>query len=338
MAHEARLWTPEDEEHVRCRLCNHRCRIEEGRFGVCGVRENVRGKLVTHSYGSVIAAHVDPIEKKPLSHFLPGSLAFSIGTAGCNFQCGFCQNWTISRSRRRDGQWLPGEPMTSRQVVDRALMHGCRSIAYTYTEPTIFFEFAEQTGTLAHEQGLANVFVTNGFMTREALEEARPWLDACNVDLKSMNQSFYKRICKAKLGPVLDSIENVHELGIWLEVTTLVVPGQNDSDDELARIAGFLAGIDPHIPWHVSRFFPSLDFDTTPPTPPSTMMRARELGREAGLRYIYVGNMPGEDRDIRCPSCGHEVVTRTVHPPRTDLDDSRCPRCSTPIPGRFTPP
>ncbi len=239
MIREAMLWSPGEGGKVECRLCAHRCIISPGKQGICGVRENRDGGLRTLVYGEVVAAHVDPIEKKPLYHFFPGSKALSVATAGCNFRCGFCQNWQISQAPRRKGGGLTGEPFAPEDIVRAALDQGCRSISYTYTEPTIFFEYAFDTAKLAREAGLANNFVTNGYMTAEALESIRPYLDAANVDLKAFEDETYKKVCGARLEPVLETIRRMRALGVWVEVTTLVVPGLNDGEGELAAMARF---------------------------------------------------------------------------------------------------
>ena len=235
MIKEAMLWAPLKGGKVACALCSHRCVIAPAKSGICAVRENQGGKLVTLVYGEVIAAHVDPIEKKPLYHFHPGSKALSIAAAGCNFRCSFCQNWEISQAPRREGGALRGEKLSPEEIVREAGAQDCRSISYTYTEPTIFFEYAYDTARLAKESGLANNFVTNGYMTGEALAAIRPYLDAANVDLKAFKDETYRRVCGARLEPVLETIRGMKELGIWVEVTTLVVPGMNDGEEEERR-------------------------------------------------------------------------------------------------------
>ena len=337
MTREAMLWSPGEGGKVECRLCAHRCVIGPGKLGVCNVRENRDGRLVTLVYGEVVAAHVDPVEKKPLYHFFPGSKALSVATAGCNFRCGFCQNWQISQAPRREGGGIGGEPFPPEAVVRAALDQGCRSISYTYTEPTVFFEYAFDTARLARAAGLANNFVTNGYMTPEALEAVGPYLDAANVDLKAFKDETYKKVCGARLAPVLESIRRMRELGIWAEVTTLVVPGLNDGADELSAIARFIASVDPEIPWHVSRFHPDYDYTEAPPTPLATLRRAGEIGREAGLRHIYIGNVPGESEDTRCASCGFVLIRRrgfTVI--GNALKGSRCSSCGAVLAGRFS--
>ena len=337
MRKEAMFWTAGEGGQVVCALCAHRCVIAPGTWGVCGVRENRSGALFIHAYGQVIAAHVDPIEKKPFYHFLPGTTSFSIATVGCNFQCGFCQNWSISQDSIKDGGGKGATPLSPRDAVRIALDRGCRSISYTYTEPTIFFEYALDTATLAKAAGLANNFVTNGFMTAEALEAARPWLDAANVDLKAFREETYKKVCKARLQPVLDSICLMRRLGIWVEVTTLVVPGLNDGDEELRDIARYLAKTDPDIPWHLSRFHPDYKYTDARATPLPTLRRAAEIGREEGIRFVYIGNVMGEGDETKCPNCAAILIRRRGFcvEANTIGADGRCPSCRTPIPGRF---
>jgi pyruvate formate lyase activating enzyme len=337
MIKEAMLFRPLGEGKVSCFLCSHRCQIADSKFGICGVRQNKKGKLYTHVYGEVIAAHVDPIEKKPLYHFLPGTTSFSIATIGCNFRCPFCQNWSISQVSKRKDEGPSGHKLLPQDVVAAAANTGCRSISYTYTEPTIFYEYAYDTARLAAKRGLANVFVTNGFMTAEALEAFHPYLDACNVDLKSFRDEFYKKICQGRLQPVLDSIRLMKKMDIWVEVTTLVVPGQNDSIEELRDIARFIAETGLDIPWHISRFHPDYQFTDTIATPIEVLHKARSIGKEAGLRYVYIGNVYGESDETRCPSCGKTLIRRDgFHVSDNKLKDSACPFCGNTVSGRFS--
>ena len=339
---EALLYEKLEGERVRCALCSHRCVIAPGQKGVCLVRENRGGILSTLVYGLPLSQAVDPIEKKPLFHFYPGSAAFSIATAGCNFRCTFCQNWSISQMPRERGE-IVGQQASPEAVVAAAHRLGSRSIAYTYTEPTIFFEYSYDIARLAHAAGIASVYVTNGYMTAEMLElfqgvggEHEPWLDAANVDLKAFRDETYRKVCGAHLQPVLDSLVKMVELGVWLEVTTLVVPGLNDSEGELRDMAGFIAGhLGPHVPWHVSRFHPDYRMQDGMPTPAATLQRAYELGREAGLHYVYVGNLPGAGlEDTHCPGCGQAVVERRgFRVTRGRTTDGRCSRCGTLIHG-----
>ena len=339
---EALLYEKLDDRRVRCNLCAHRCVIAEGRKGVCLVRENREGTLHTLVYGIPLSQAVDPVEKKPLFHFHPGSTAFSIATAGCNFRCDFCQNADISQMPRDRGQ-IWGHQASPEQVVRAAQRSGSKSIAYTYTEPTIFFEYSYDIARLAHEVDIASVYVTNGYMTREMLELFQgvtnghePWLDAANVDLKAFRDEMYRTVCGARLQPVLDSLKNMKELGIWVEVTTLVVPDLNDSEAELRDIARFIADeLGAETPWHVSRFHPDYKMYDRGPTPVATLRRAYDLGREAGLRYVYVGNMPGARlEDTICPNCGRTVIGRWgFQLTQRHLEGGRCVHCGTTIDG-----
>jgi len=299
------------DKFVRCSLCSHRCLIKPGKRGLCFVRENQNGILYSLVYGLAIEANVDPIEKKPFFHFQPGSLSFSFCTAGCNFRCEFCQNWSGSQITKGPGGKIIGFPLSPEEIVKQAIKNDCRSIAYTYTEPTIFFEYAEDTARIAKKQGLANVFVTNGFQTPETIKEMQKFVDAANIDLKSFSEKFYQKICGGQLKPVLESIKLMRQAGIWLEITTLVVPGQNDSEKELKQIAEFIAGIDKNIPWHLSRFHPDFRMTDSYPTPIETLEKAYQLGKKAGLKYIYLGNIITEDKEnTYCPKCGNLAIRR----------------------------
>jgi pyruvate formate lyase activating enzyme len=336
MVHEALLYEKEKDFRVRCALCAHRCRIDTGTRGICGVRENREGVLYSLVYGKVIAENVDPIEKKPLFHFLPGSRSFSIATAGCNFRCTFCQNHEISQLPREEHRII-GKEMPSEKIVERARVTGCSSISYTYTEPTIYFEFAWDTAGIAREQGLKNVFVTNGYMTGETLELLAPRLDAANVDLKSFHDDFYKKECGARLQPVLDSLRRMKELGIWVEVTTLLIPGLNDGEEELRDIAGFLFSLGAETPWHISRFHPQYQMTNIPITPAASIHKAAEIGKAAGLKYIYCGNLPGDAGEkTLCDRCGRILIGRSGFAvERQDLKGSACPHCGTLLHGIF---
>ena len=326
---EAYLWSKSDGT-VLCSLCAHRCRIPDGARGLCGVRENREGTLYSLVYGKLISRAVDPIEKKPLYHFLPGTLAYSIATAGCNFFCDFCQNWQISQMTHEDGT-IYGQDASPREIALDAERRGCRSIAYTYTEPTIFFEFACDTAEIAREMGLKNIFVTNGYQTPETIDKMAGVIDAANVDLKAFNEDFYKNRCGARLAPVLKAVEMMHEKGIFLEVTTLIVPGQNDDTDELKRLAEFIASVSTEIPWHVSRFHPQYKQSDGKATPLETIISALEIGEAAGLKYLYAGNIAaGRYENTYCPGCGELVIERSGFSSRpTGLAGSRCRRCGT---------
>ncbi len=337
MKKEATLYEKIDENRVHCYLCSHECKIPESKYGVCRVRRNEGGTLYTLVYGKAISAGVDPIEKKPLYHFLPGSLAYSIATIGCNFHCAFCQNWQISQYALDNEDNIPGNELPPEEVVAQAKAYGCESIAYTYTEPTIFFEYAYDTARLAHEAGLSNIFVTNGYMTRQAVDMIRPYLDAANIDLKSYDDQYYKKTCKARLQPVLNTIAYMKEVRIWVEVTTLVIPGENDSDIELNQIAEFISLVDKDIPWHISRFHPMYEFPDHPPTPVETLEKAREIGYRNGLRYVYLGNIARESNTC-CPQCGELLIARPM--PGTaqrHLSAGACPQCGMLIGGVWEP-
>jgi len=337
MIKEAMLYTKLEDGKVRCELCPHHCVIKPGRAGICGVRENRDGTLYSLVYAQSISANVDPIEKKPLFHFLPASSAFSIATVGCNFSCKFCQNADISQIPR-DKSLTPlgwqklGRELPPEQVVDLAERYGCASIAYTYIEPTIFFEYAYDTAKLATERGIKNIFVTNGYMTDEALEKLEPYLDAANVDLKAWSDDFYRKICGGSLSPVLDTIRRMHEMGVWVEVTTLLIPGYNDEEEELDQIAEFIADLDVDIPWHISRFVPHYKMRDVPYTPVETIHRAVEIGYNAGLHYVYVGNIPGDEyENTCCPYCGEMVIERFGYRTHIYLDGNKCPSCGQPL-------
>jgi len=332
MNNKALLWASLEGKRVHCHLCAHECNIAAAGYGVCGVRQNVDGTLFTKVYGQVIAAHVDPIEKKPLYHFLPGSKSYSIATVGCNFKCGFCQNWEISQAPIRED--AASERMIApEQIVAQAKENNCASISYTYTEPTIFYEYAYDTARLAKKAGLANVFVTNGYMTRQALDMISPYLNAANVDLKSFSNDYYKKNCKARLLPVLDTIRAMKERGVCLEVTTLVIPGENDSDAELNQIAAFLAGVDKDIPWHISRFHPDYRFLDHAPTSLETLRQAKEIGHKNGLHYIYLGNVL-EGANTYCHRCQKLIVQRrNMGIEECNVKGGHCPACGAVIKG-----
>lgn len=334
MRHEAVLYEKLAEKAVRCLLCSHNCIIQPDKYGICNIRQNVNGKLYTHVYGRVIAAHIDPIEKKPFYHLLPGTKSFSIATPGCNFKCDFCQNWQISQVKNIESI-QPGA-IPPEKVVKEALDSACRSIAYTYTEPTVFFEYAYDIMRMARKKGLLNLFVTNGFMTRQAIDTVSSCLDAANIDLKSFKDDFYRQICKARLGPVLDSIRYMKERNIWIEITTLVVPGLNDSKKELADIASFIAQTGADIPWHISRFHTDYMSTGIKPTPVETLFMARSIGREAGLRYVYLGNV-AQERDTLCCKCKKTLIKRScLSAEVTGIGDNRCIYCNTPVAGVFS--
>jgi pyruvate formate lyase activating enzyme len=291
---EAVLYEKLGDKKVECGLCNHRCIINDGKRGICGVRENRGGKLYSLIYGKIIAEHIDPIEKKPLYHFMPGSFSLSIATIGCNFKCLHCQNSDISQINKQgtmgNRQW--GKEKSSKEIVQDAMESNCPSISYTYTEPTIFLEFALDCMKLAKKKGLKNVWVSNGYMTKEVLDLIAPYLDAANVDLKAFTEDFYRGVCGARLQPVLDNLIGIKKRGIHLEITTLIIPDKNDSEKELKAIAEFIVKkLGKDTPWHVSRFFPHHEFMNILPTSVEKVLQAVEIGKKAGLKNVYAGNI-----------------------------------------------
>ncbi len=355
-------------DFVRCTLCPHDCKVAPDRRGACGVRINRGGHLFTLVGNRIVSAEIDPIEKKPLFHFLPGSTACSIATVGCNLRCRFCQNWTISQWPKLreladrgeeapsavgehpasewcaekepvDNQWGLGTEVMPSELVQQAKRAGARTIAYTYTEPTIFYESALETARAASTVGLGNVFVTNGFIALDPLREIAPYLSAANIDLKSFRDSYYKKLCGARLQPVLAAIREYKKLGVWIELTTLLIPGLNDDEKELRDIAYFIkTDLGPDVPWHVSRFFPAYKMVHWRETPTRSLLRARDVGREVGLRHVYLGNMPqdkGAENTI-CPGCETVVIQRCGFAVvANQLQAGRCPNCSHFVAGRW---
>jgi len=298
------------------------------------VRENRSGTLYSLVYGQCVSQAIDPIEKKPLYHFYPGTGSFSIATVGCNFRCKHCQNYSISQMPAEQGT-ITGEYVSPEQIVAAAKRSRCASIAYTYTEPTIYYEFAYDIAVLAHEQKIKNVFVTNGYTSSEPLRHIQPFLDAANVDLKSFSDEFYRNVCGARLQPVLDSLRLYKELGIWLEITTLLIPTYNDSEHELRSIAEFIVGLGCDIPWHISAYYPTYKLNDQPRTSAQALRRAREIGLQAGLRYVYVGNVPGDaGENTYCYSCGKLLIERVgFRIGYYQTKNSKCPECNAVIDG-----
>ncbi len=331
---EALFYEKLDNHAVQCHLCSHHCVIARGKRGICGVRENRGGILCTLVYGRSIAENIDPIEKKPLFNFLPGSKSFSIATAGCNFRCLHCQNHDISQMPRNRAV-IMGKNLSPEDVVSLAKKNGCESISYTYTEPTIFYEYAYDIAKLASAEGLKNIFVTNGYITEGPLRAISPYLDAANIDLKSFTEGFYKKICGAKLQPVLDAIKLYRDLNIWIEITTLIIPTHNESPRELEQIASFIKELGTDIPWHITAFHPTYRLTDRSSTPVSALIQARDIGIRAGLRYVYVGNVPGErGENTYCYTCGELLIERCgFRIVRNSISDAQCPKCQTKIDG-----
>lgn len=304
------------------------------------MRENRDGRLYSLVYGKLIAENADPVEKKPLYHFLPASRSYSIATVGCNFSCLHCQNYQISQyphSHQSHQGEIIGAQRTPEQVIQAAKQAECQSISYTYVEPSVFYEFASDCMELAHERGLANLFVSNGYMSKECCQKLAPLLDGINVDIKSFSETFYRKICKASLQPVLETVRLLRELGVWVEVTTLLIPGLNDTPEELAELASFLYSLDPAIPWHVTGFYPTYKMMDRAPTPVDILCMARQIGLDAGLRFVYQGNIrAGDGENTLCPSCGTVLISRSGFWVRGNkLKDGHCPECGECVEGRW---
>ncbi|MBW2970774.1 AmmeMemoRadiSam system radical SAM enzyme [Candidatus Woesearchaeota archaeon] len=329
---EAMFYTKLSESTVKCHLCPHYCEIEINASGKCGVRANKEGVLYSTVYGNPCSVAVDPIEKKPLFHFMPGSRSLSIATVGCNFSCDFCQNWQISQSPKSNNKII-GEKLNPDEVVEIALQENCKSISYTYTEPTIFYEYAYDISEIAQKKGLKNVFVTNGYISKPAIVKICKYLDAANIDMKGFSEEFYEQRCGAKLQPVLDAIRCYYDKGVWIEITTLIVPGHNDSEEMLKKIAEFIVSIDTRIPWHVSRFHPDYKMIDVRPTDVAVLHKAVEIGKKAGLKYVYCGNLYGNDYESTyCPKCGKKVIERRGYSIlKQELNNKLCSFCNEKI-------
>jgi len=320
----------EGKESIVCLLCQHACKLKEGQVGICGVNQNVEDKLKTLVYGHPIALNVDPVEKKPLYHLLPGSKVLSFGTVGCNFKCPFCQNWDISQTNSIN----KNIEVSPEQMVELALKEGASAIAYTYNEPTIFYPYAKDIGVLAKEKGLKNIFVSNGFETAQVVEDMATWVDAANIDLKSWDESYYKKVLKGGLEAVKETLRHMVKVGIWVEVTTLLIEGDNDIDEALEQMAAFIAndlGVD--VPWHLSAFYPNYKMSEHQATGIETLQRAERIGKKAGLKHIYLGNVPIAGNTY-CPECDKLLIDRTGYKVTTNrLQEGCCPHCSKAIKG-----
>lgn len=327
---EALLYKKLEGRAVQCRNCAHYCAILPGKRGICGVRENQDGKLYSLVYGKAIACHIDPIEKKPFFHFLPGTYSLSVATVGCNFACRNCQNWDISQSPKLNGT-IAGENLSPKEIVKRAKENGLPSISYTYTEPTVFLEYALETMKLAKKEGLKNNWVTNGFLSKEAFEIVAPYLDAANVDLKGFTEDFYRENCGGRLKPVLETLKRMKEKKIWVEVTTLVIPTLNDTEDTFRGIANFIKNeLGPETPWHITQFSGGISWKLQhlPDTPVETLEKAYRIGKGAGLKYVYTGNVPGLDsEDTFCPKCGVKMIDRMGYQITRYDKNGKCARC-----------
>lgn len=328
------------EKTIQCLACARYCTIKEGDIGFCGVRKNIGGELELLVYGRPCAIWVDPIEKKPVFHFLPGSKSYSLGTFGCNFACEFCQNWDISQAPKEFFERFQSLLSQCRELspelaVKEALASGCKSISYTYNEPTIFSEYAHDVGVLARKKGLKNVYVSNGYESKECWEYVSKFLDAVNIDLKGP-EKFYKKLCHATLPPVKASIKKAYELGIWVEITTLLIEGENDEEKFLRETAEYIYSIDPEMPWHLTAFFPHYKMKNKPATSIETLIKAREIAKEVGLKHVYCGNVISEYENTVCPECKKEIIKRVGFSiEENNLINGKCNYCGYKIKGVF---
>lgn len=336
MEHEASFYKKLENKNVHCQLCPHYCTISPGNYGNCRARKNIDGKLYSMVYAKPVSVAVDPIEKKPLFHFLPGTDSYSLGTTGCNLGCLFCQNWQISQAFPED---MPGIYMPPEEVVKNALTEKCSSISYTYTEPSIFFEYVYDTARLARKKKLKNIMVTNGFINPEPAKTLYKCIDAANVDIKSFAEEYYKNICFARLQPVLETLKILDELGVWIEITNLIIPGLNDDMKKIEEMCEWIKKeLGTGYPLHFSRFFPCYKMMDRPPTPFETLKKAYQTAKKTGLKYVYVGNVPEEEYNhTHCPKCSETVIKRTSYFQVSEnrLKNGRCPKCKTKIEGMW---
>ncbi|MBY0576323.1 MAG: AmmeMemoRadiSam system radical SAM enzyme [Gallionellaceae bacterium] len=333
----ARYWHKLEDGRIQCDLCPRDCKLREGQRGACFVRGRIGDAMVLTTYGRSSGFCVDPIEKKPLNHYYPGSSIFSFGTAGCNLACKFCQNWDISKSRDMDTLMDQASPEAIARAAEK---YGCKSVAFTYNDPVIFAEYAMDTADACHARGIKTVAVTAGYMHDQARREFYAKMDAANVDLKGFTDEFYVKLCGAHLQPVLDTLLYLrHETDVWLEITTLLIPGQNDSDSEITALSQWVAKeLGPDVPLHFSAFHPDYKMVDIPPTPPASLTRARQIARAAGLHYVYTGNVHDIDGDTTyCPSCNSALIVRDWYEIRQYrlTPDGHCPDCNTRIAGHF---
>lgn len=318
---------------IKCLLCRHHCILKEGQVGICGVNKNENNELKNLVYAHPSSINIDPIEKKPLFHVLPNTTSLSFGTVGCNFKCPFCQNWQIAHTNKINSSIY----VSPQEMVNLALKYNTKSISYTYNEPSIFYPYARDVGILAKEMGLKNIFVTNGFESIYEIEDMKNWVDACNVDLKSFKKEYYKKVLKGNLEYVLDTIKRLKEANIFQEITTLIIPNDNDSTKELTQIAEFIASVDTNIPWHITRFHPDYKVTNKNPTPIETLIKAYEIGKKAGLKFIYLGNV-AMPVITYCPKCNEELIVRSIYKVEKNIlkikdNKGYCPICNEEIPG-----
>jgi pyruvate formate lyase activating enzyme len=317
---------------LNCKICERRCIISPGKTGFCQMRENVDGKIYSLNYAAVSSAAVDPIEKKPLFHFYPGSMVFSLGSVGCNFRCKHCQNWGISQAELEN---IPTRDMPPEDAIRLTKEYECKSIAWTYNEPTMWFEYTLDSAKIAKKEDIKTIYVTNGYMSEESFEEIRPYLDAANIDLKGMTGKFYQDLCRARLQPVRDNIVRMHDAKIHIEVTNLMIPGYNDSEEDISSLVKFMVDeVGVEVPLHFTRFFPQYQMKELPPTEIKYLERAYKIAREAGMKYVYMGNIPTMDgENTYCPECGEPIIKRNGFSVLSnDIKEARkCPKCKADI-------
>ena len=332
MKKESYLYKKLENSNIQCNTCSHKCFISPEKYGICGVRKNIDGKLFALNYGKAISNSIDPIEKKPLFHFLPGTHSLSIATVGCNLCCKNCQNWQISQLVKDDKSQLEiNQDLLPNEIIKFALKNKCPSISYTYTEPTIFLEYALDIMRLAKENGIKNIWITNGFMSEETLELISPYLDAANVDIKSFDDEFYKDICEAKVGPILENLKWMKKNKIWIEITTLIIPELSNGKTMLGNIANFIFNeLGSETPWHISAFSGALSHEmrNIPDTPLQTIQDAYEIGKKAGLKYIYTGNVPENSKEnTYCPKCNELAIERIGFYVKRFDKNGKCAKC-----------
>lgn len=327
----AKYWVKKDKGSVQCHLCPNNCVIADGKYGSCKARKNIAGKLYSMVYGKPCSAAVDPIEKKPQYHFLPGSLAFSIGTPGCNMHCKFCQNFEISQASPEE---IPSTTMMPEDVVKNAIKSGSKSVAYTYNEPTIFYEYVEDCAKLAHKAGLKNIFVTNGYINEKPLKDILPLIDGFHVDLKGFREDYYKNICFAKLQPVLNTLKILRKNKKWFEIINLIVPTLNDDIKVIKEMCSWIKKeLGPETVVHFSRFYPCYKLSNLFPTPIETLTKAADIAKKVGLKFVYIGNVPEEDNTI-CPKCKKTVIRRFAFDIlENNVVKGKCKFCKQKIPG-----
>lgn len=317
---------------LNCKICERRCIISQGKAGFCQMRENYEGKLYSLNYAAASSIAVDPIEKKPLFHFYPGTTVFSLGSVGCNFRCKYCQNWGISQAEL---EHIPTRDMLPEEAIRLTKEYGCKSIAWTYNEPTMWFEYTLDSAKLAKKEDIKTVYVTNGYMSEESFQEINPYLDAANIDLKGMSNKFYEDLCEARLKPVLDNIIRMHDAHIHIEVTNLLIPGYNDSKEDIKALISFMVEeVGVEVPLHFTRFFPQYQMQNIPPTNIESLQRAHDLAKESGMQYVYIGNAPTADGETTfCPECGEPIIKRDGFSVVSDeLKKTRkCPKCKAPL-------